>query len=121
MEQIQSHEIRDVYRIREGLLVEVHKYKSLGHYNYKKKKEKRVRGCKGLTILTEEYTDTWNNTTYPVGTYFLGSLPVEPINDPYQFKIEIKSSGGSILGDFVEMEKVLYTIKEIMNKYSTML
>lgn len=117
MEQIQSHEIKDIYRIKEGLLVEIWKYESIGYHDYSKKNEKRVRGCKGLTVLTEEYTGSYDKKTYPVGTYFYHGTPVKPVTDGKLFKVEIKSSGGSILGSFDEIDKVLNDIKDILSKY----
>lgn len=117
MEQIQTHEIKDIYRIREGLLVEIWKYEGIGYHDYSKKKEKRVRGCKGLTILTEECTGSYDKKTYPVGTYFYNSTPVKPITDGKLFKVEIKSSGGSILGGFNEIDRVLKDIESILSKY----
>ncbi|MFB5758991.1 hypothetical protein [Paenibacillus medicaginis] len=117
MEQIQSHEIKDIWRIREGLLVEVYKYKSLVYHIHSKKKEKRVRGCKGLTELTEDYTDSYYKKTFPKGTLFYYSSPVEPVTDPKQFKIEIKSSGGSIFGSSDEISKVLTDINTLISKY----
>lgn len=117
MEQIQTHEIKDIYRIREGLLVEIYKYERLGYHDYSKKKEKRVRGCKGLTILTEEYTGSYEKKTYPVGTYFYHSAPVKPVVDVKLFKVEIKSSGGSILGSFNEIDTVLKDIETILSRY----
>ncbi|MEK4025411.1 hypothetical protein [Sporosarcina sp. FSL W7-1283] len=117
MEQIQSHEIKDIYRVKEGLLVEIHKYESLGYHDFSKKKEKRVRGCKGLTILTEEFTDSYAKKTYPAGTYYYQSVPVKPIDDVKLFKAEIKSSGGSIMGNFDETEVILESIKDILNSY----
>ncbi|MEJ3719211.1 hypothetical protein WGM54_14415 [Paenibacillus polymyxa] len=89
MEQIQSHEVKDIWRIREGLLVEIHKYKSLGYHIHSKKEEKRVKGCKGLTELTKEYTDSYYQKTFPKGTLFYHGSPVEPVTDPQQFKLRL--------------------------------
>jgi hypothetical protein len=117
MEQIQNHEIKDIWRIRDGLLVEVFKYKSIGHHSYTKKQEKRVMGCKGLTVLTSSYTDSYSKKTYSKGTLLYNSCPVEPLDDKSQFKFEIKSSGGSIFGSVNEIEKVLKDIENLMRKY----
>lgn len=117
MEQIQSHEVKDIWRIREGLLVEIHKYKSLGYHIHSKKEEKRVKGCKGLTELTKEYTDSYYQKTFPKGTLFYHGSPVEPVTDPQQFKIEIKSSGGSIWGSINEVNVVLKDINTLVGKY----
>ncbi|GMX64550.1 hypothetical protein Elgi_38190 [Paenibacillus elgii] len=117
MEKIQSHEIKDIWRIQEGLLVEVHKYRILGYYIHSKKSEKRVKGCKGLTILIEEYTDSYHKKTFPKGTLFYYGTPVEPVTDKNLFSIEIKSSGGSVLGTISETEKVLRDLESLIKQY----
>jgi hypothetical protein len=118
MEKIQSHEIKDIWRVRDGLLIEIHKYESLGYSVYGRDvKTKVIRGCKKLKELKEDYTDTYCKKTYPKGILIYGSTPVKPITDVSQFKVEIKSSGGSIYGDIKEIEKVLKSIEEIIDKY----
>lgn len=119
MEQIQTHEIKDIYRIKNGLLVEISKYRSIGHHIHSKRSEKRVRGCKGLTILTEEYTDSYYKKIFPKGTLFYHGMPVEPLTDVNEFEIEIKSSGGSISGDFDETRKIMMAIEDVLSKYKT--
>jgi hypothetical protein len=117
MEKIQSHDIKDIWRVRDGLLVEIYKYEYIGHSLGSDAKTKIIRGCKGLKELTEDFIDSYWKQSYPKGTFIYGHFPVKPIYDPYQFKAEIKSSGGSILGSFVEIEKVLEDIKLILNNY----
>ncbi|MEX0597806.1 MAG: hypothetical protein WD512_15040 [Candidatus Paceibacterota bacterium] len=120
MEKIQSHDIKDIWRVRDGLLVEVYKYESVSNYNcysYPKKSFKIVRGCKGLTISKEDITDNFRDETHPTGTLFYHGTPVKPITDVSKFKAEIKSSGGSVIGSISEMGKLLKDIELILNKY----
>lgn len=111
MEQIQAHEIKDVYRIKDGVLVEVVKYQTLGSWLHGKRPEKRVKGCKGLTILKEEFKGVKE------GTYLYEGRPVEVLTDPTQFRFEIKSSGGTIQGDSEQLQKLLKTIQELIKTY----
>jgi hypothetical protein len=119
MEKIQSHEIKDIWRIRDGLLVEVHKSKSLGSCWIRSSKiVKQVRGCKGLTELKEDYYDDYRKKTFLKGTLIYYNSPVEPETDKSKFKFEIKSSGGSILGNnIVDVKKVVRDIESVINTY----
>ncbi|MFS0905649.1 hypothetical protein AB3N02_21635 [Priestia aryabhattai] len=118
MEKIQSHAIKDIWRVREGLLVEVWKYESLGHSLYGKKiSVKRVRGCKGLTELKEDCVDSFYKKEYKKGTLLYFNQPVQPITDTKKFRVEIKSSGGSIFDDMNGIRKVLADIEVILESY----
>lgn len=111
MEPIQRHEVKDVYRVAPGLLVEVNKYQPIGSWHHGKRPEKRVRGCKGLTILQESFQG------YNAGTYYLGSRPVEALTDPTKFTFEIKSSGGTIAGDAITLTHILEDIQNVLKTY----
>ncbi|QPK89839.1 hypothetical protein IEN91_05220 [Bacillus velezensis] len=118
MERIQSHEIKDIWRVRDGLLIVISKFQSLGCNIYDNQMKTRiVRGCKGLKELKEDYIDQWSKKTYRKGTLLLHATPVEPITDVNKFRVEIKSSGGSVLGSITEMNSVLNDIKTILFKY----
>lgn len=117
MEKIQNHEIKDIYRVRDGLLVEIKKYKRLGFYLSSSYKAKIVRGCKGLKILTEDCFDSYNDKFYKKGTYIYEGTPVEPLIDKSLFTYEIKSSGGSISGNDKDIINILEKIENIIKKY----
>ncbi|HHT7008391.1 TPA: hypothetical protein ACTZ3A_000930 [Bacillus cereus] len=40
MEQIKSHPVKDVYRITDGLLIEIHKYERIGNVWMQQNKQK---------------------------------------------------------------------------------
>lgn len=117
--KIQSHEIQDIYRIQDGLLLVVNKYIRLGHnlYGKSKGKTKQQRGCKGLTITTADITDKFLNVTYPIGTLLLNGSPVRATADINRFKFEIKSSGGTIEGSITEVRRSLQEIENIIGDY----
>lgn len=116
MKQTQAHELVDKYRIQDGLVVEVLKYESLGGYYYGQMKHKRLKGCKGGSVLTEDFTDNVGRLL-PKGTLFLDTTPVRPITNFDEFRFEIRSSGGCIHGDGNEIESVLKQIQHIINSY----
>jgi len=116
MKQTQSHELVDKYKIQDGLIVEVLKYESLGGYYYNKLPSKRLTGCKGGSILTEDYEDGVGRVL-PKGTMFLHTSPVRPITNVDEFRFEIRVSGGVIQGDSHAIESALKDIKHIINSY----
>jgi len=117
-EKIKSHPIMDIWRVREGLLVEVLKYKSTSvSRTLNGAKTKIVRGCSGLKELKEDWVISSSGEVFPAGTLFLHGTPVEPLTDPKEFKFDIKSSGGSIYGTPVEISNVLNHIQQILASY----
>jgi hypothetical protein len=117
LEKIQDHEIKDIYRIRDGLLVEVSKYNNLGYRLGSGFKAKGVRGCKGLKVLIEDFEDKYYKKIFKKGTYIYYDSPVEVLTDVNSYKYEIKSSGGSIYGSELELDKVLENINKIFKLY----
>ncbi|AMB18725.1 hypothetical protein BH780_gp142 [Bacillus phage Eldridge] len=118
MNKIKSHDIMDVWQVRDGFLVEVMKYKSLGYArNFSGAKTKIVRGCSGLKELKEEWVLPYSNKTFPAGTLFLHGTPVEPLTDPNDFVYGLKSSGGALYGSWSEMESVLADVQSIIDSY----
>jgi hypothetical protein len=117
MEQIQDHPIQDVWRVKSGLLVVINKYESIGSWLSGKTKTKVIRGCKNLKELKEDYTDSYYKTTYPKGTLLLGSTPVKAITGVRDFRVEVKSSGGTIEGGIGDIQDVMNDIDIILAKY----
>ncbi|UUV46534.1 hypothetical protein [Bacillus phage vB_BanS-Thrax3] len=118
MEKIKSHAIADVWRVKEGLLVNVYKYKGISkkYCTIPTSKTKVVRGCTGLRALKEDYT-TSDGETFKAGTFVLNTSPVEPLTDVQEFKFDVTSSGGSIYGYINEVERVLHNIQDILDTY----
>ncbi|AKQ08266.1 hypothetical protein PP655_gp074 [Bacillus phage PBC4] len=116
MKQTQAHELVDKYKIQDGLIVEVLKYESLGGYYYNKLPSKRLAGCKGGSVLTEDYEDGVGRVL-PKGTMFLHTSPVRPITNVDDFRFEIRVSGGCIQGKHYQIEKVLNQIQYLIKSY----
>lgn len=119
MEKIKSHPIRDVWRVKAGVLVTVDKYNHLGGYYHSipKKSMKIVRGCTGLTELKVDYTASTGEIVKK-GTLMLnGTSPVEPLENFEDFRFDVTSSGGSIYGSVREVKRVLEKIQDILDSY----
>lgn len=113
MEQIKSHPVKDVYRITDGLLIEIHKYERIGNvWMQENKQTKVVRGCTGLRVLMEDYGDT-----LPKGTFLLNSIPIRVVTNANLFKAEIKTNGSGLYGSIPELERTLKTIQNILDSY----
>lgn len=122
MEQIQDHPIQDIWRVKPGLLVVINKYERIGSWlSVSSKQTKVVRGCKGLRVLTEDFHNQYEKVSYLKGTYLFGTAPVKPISDYRKFKVEVKSSGGTIEGSLKEVQDVMSDIDVIMAKYMVQL
>lgn len=118
MEKIKSHAVADVWRVKEGVLVNVYKYKRTGgfYYTIPNSKTKIVRGCTGLRELKEDYTGR-DGEVLKKGTLILNTTPVVPITDVADFKFDVTSSGGSIYGSITDVERVLHNIQDILDTY----
>ncbi|MFJ8531177.1 hypothetical protein [Bacillus sp. NPDC094106] len=118
MEKIQSHPVKDIYRIVDGLLVEIHKYERIGDVWIRENKStKGVQGCRGLRVLKEDYTDSYYKTTIPKGTFILNTMPIRVLTDSNLFKAEIKTNGSGLYGSIPEVEKTLHTIQQILTDF----
>lgn len=117
MEKIKSHAVADVWRVKEGVLVNVYKYKRTGgYYDVPNSKTKVVRGCTGLRELKDDFIPRIG-TILKKGTLVLHRTPVEPITDVKDFKFDVTSSGGSIYGSITDVERVLHNIQDILDTY----
>lgn len=120
IEVVQEHEIKDVYRIREGLLVEIRKYKEVpGYYMYDVNKiSKAVKGCTGARALKADYVSKYDESIkFSKGTIFMGNVPIEVTSDPKEFRVELRSSGGVIGGSVEEIREVMKKVDKILKGY----
>jgi len=119
MEKIKSHPIRDVWRVKAGVLVTVDKYNHLqGYYpSIPKSLLKGVKGCTGLKELKADLPLS-EGLVLKKGTFMLnGTSPVEPLENFEDFRFDVTSSGGSIYGSVREVKRVLEKIQDILDSY----
>lgn len=118
VEQIQTHDFVDKYRIKDGLILEVNKYKRLYNvYIHRNELGKVVRGCKDLRVLKEDYYDSYRDVTVPAGTFMYQGGFIGKADSVSDYRYELKSSGGSIYGSSEDMFEILEAVEHILNSY----
>jgi hypothetical protein len=123
MQKIQAHFLQDIYRLKEGVILEVNKFKSgkwfsessIKHSSQKIKK-KKLQGI-SKTYEFQEDVELYDGTILPKGTYLFGSSIVAPISRTQEYRIELKLSGGSLMGDMELHRKLYREIESIMSSY----
>lgn len=115
MEIVQKHELQDIYRLEAGVLLVVNKYKNIVHVSEKFKKKKLTGISKGY--ISEEAVTTWRDVHVPKGTYFLDTNAVEPLTNPDEYSIELKTSGGTIHGNPAKHRAIYRKIEDIIASY----
>ncbi len=124
MEVLANTEYQDVYRIVDGVLLIVNKFKRI---IYDKDKYFRVsfseakfksynKGCqKWLKVLKEDYHDEYSNISVPIGTVLYQDYPVELTIKPENYIYEIKTTGNAFGGDYNEVMDMINDIREVMD------
>ena len=106
MEVLANTEYQDVYRIVDGVLLIVNKFKRIIYdedkyfrVSFSKAKLKSYnKGCqKWLKVLKEDYYDAYSNITVPKGTVLYQDYPIKLSN---VYKYEVKTTG-------TELDKIL--------------
>lgn len=117
MEIIQKGKFLDKIRIKDGLILEVHKYERIGfsssNFRFKKDVFKRIEP--DVIQCKISVTDSWDNKTYPEGTYFKNQYPIKEV-EPDSYTYEIRTAGGIICGNknavLDNLDVIIETIKE---------
>lgn len=127
MEVLANTEYQDVYRIVDGVLLIVNKFKRIIYdedkyfrVSFSKAKLKSYnKGCqKWLKVLKEDYYDAYSNITVPRGTVLYHGYPIEPTIKPENYRYQIKTTGDAFGGDFTDMMAYLEMIAEIMKEHN---
>ena len=115
-------EYQDLYRITDGVLLVVNKFKPIyyGEDKYVSLYDPKVKsynkGCqKRLKILKEDYYKQYDDITVPKGTVLYYERPVELV-DKSEWNYQIKTTGESLSGDFDEVTELLKSIFKIVDK-----
>ena len=113
-------EYQDLYRVTDGVLLVVNKFKRIDYSNvtdkpvgalYRAKTSKYNKGCQDcLKVLKSDYVDTYSNVTVPKGTVLYHNRPVEVTTDGLEYQYQIKTTGDLFSGDADEMENMLSDI-----------
>lgn len=121
MEQITKHEYLDVYRVADGVLLNVKKYKEedtnwaySNHYN-DKMVFKKIKGLKNLYECILDVVGKYYSIS--VGDIIYGTNKISLITNATEYRYEIKTTGEMFSGDYKEVSNYLYVIIEVMDRY----
>ena len=126
MEVLANTEYQDVYRIVDGVLLIVNKFKRIIYDEDKyfgvslneAKLKSYNKGCqKWLKVLKEDYHDEYSNISVPKGTVLYQYYPVEPTIKPENYIYEIKTTGNAFGGDYNEVTDIIDNIYKLMDRY----
>ena len=128
MEIISSNEWQDCYRIMDGYLFVVNKFREKEMYgvtykippNYYKKLGPNVKGK--LWILTRpvkyyDGDDHEENAEFPVGSVFYEERPVEKIDNPYFFACFPRTAYNNLCGNIKYWDNIAREIQNITSLY----
>lgn len=124
MEVLANTEYQDVYRIVDGVLLIVNKFKRIIYdedkyfrVSFSKSKLKSYnKGCqKWLKVLKEDYHDEYSNISVPKGTVLYQDYPVELTIKPENYIYEIKTTGDAFGGDYSKVMNMIANIREVMD------
>lgn len=119
IEIIVQSDYQDIYRIKDGVLLIINKFKQTEIPNDKyaqvrwpDRSNSRLykKGCqKELKYLITEYTDDYHNWTLPVGSVLYNGRPIEKVGRQ-DWTYQIKTTGESFSGYKCD---ILYMLKKI--------
>lgn len=122
VEILAETEYQDLYRITDGVLLVVNKFKPIDYGEdkyvslYDPKVKSYNKGCqKRLKILKEDYYKQYDDITVPKGTVLYYGRPVELARKD-EWNYQIKTTGESLSGDFDEVTELLTSIIKIIDK-----
>lgn len=121
MQILAETEYQDLYRVTDGVLLVVNKFKPIDYsgkttrhiyiYSSDAKTGKYNKGCQDcLKVLKNDYYDKYADVTIPKGTVLYHSTPVEPTTDELEYRYQIKTTGELFSGSLDEMDKMLSDI-----------
>lgn len=129
MQTLCESEYQDIYRIKDGVLLVVNKFKPIDYskitdgyvYIYNSKTHKYKKGCQNcLKILKEDYIcyDEYADITIPKGTVVYYNTPVELLLDKSEYQYQIKTTGEMFSGNSKEIIEYINDIISVINNNS---
>lgn len=121
MEVLANTEYQDVYRIVDGVLLIVNKFKRIIYdedkyfrvYASKAKLKSYNKGCqKWLKVLKEDYYDAYSNITVLKDTVLYQDYPIKLSN---VYKYEVKTTATSFSGNYSTVKSIINDIREVMD------
>lgn len=122
VEILAETEYQDLYRITDGVLLVVNKFKPIDYGEdkyvslYDPKVKSYNKGCqKQLKILKEDYYSKYVDVTVSQGTVLYYGRPVELARKD-EWNYQIKTTGESLSGSLDEVTELLTSIIKIIDK-----
>lgn len=123
MQVVCESDYQDIYRITDGVLLVVNKFKLIDYsdrtdrwvsiQDISVKWGKYKKECQDhLKILKKDHYDKWSGITVPKGTVLCHGAPVEVETDKSKYEYQIKTTGEMFSGD---SEMILDYINDIVN------
>ena len=119
MQILAETEYQDLYRVTDGVLLVVNKFKPIDYISrfgrrigflYSAKLSKYNKDCQNcLKVLKNDYYDKYADIKIPKGTVTYNDRPVELV-DKSDYKYQIKTTGDLFSGSADEMETMLSDI-----------
>lgn len=117
MQILAETEYQDIYRVTDGVLLVVNKFKPIKYskpiYLYSAKTSKYNPKCQEyLKIVKSNYSDDYigEGVVIPKGTVLYHCQPVEVTDDKLEYQYQIKTTGDAFSGNVEEIEKMLSDI-----------
>lgn len=121
VEILAETEYQDLYRITDGVLLVVNKFKPIDYEKdkyvslYDPKVKSYNKGCqKRLKILKEDYYSKYEDVTVSQGTVLYYGRPVELV-DKSEWNYQVKTTGEALSGDYHEITELLKSILKKVN------
>jgi hypothetical protein len=123
IEILAQTEYQDLYRISDGVLLVINKFKYIDFSNkttrflriYRRGLKKYNKGCQEqLKILDKDYFDEYDTITVKKGTILYENRPVSKTDNKEDWTYEVKTTGSSLGGNFDLVEGMLSSILKLI-------
>ena len=122
MRVLAETEYQDVYRVTDGVLFVINKFKPINYGRdkwislFNPKTKSYNKGCQNqLKVLKEYYYLPYYDITVPKGAVLYYGRPVELVSKD-EWDYQIKTTGGSFSGD---IDRITELINEILKKINS--
>lgn len=117
MEAICKTDYQDVYRVKNGVLLIVNKFRYItnedgtcDYIGHPLNNKHYASNCQGsLRVLTEEYYDWHKQRTYDIGQMMYRGYPIELANKS-EWSFQVKTAGDALSGDIGTITMLLNEI-----------
>lgn len=125
MQTVVETEYQDIYRVKDGALLIVNKFKPIDYStqtdsfvrvydDYRNCRQYNKNCQRHLKVLKKDVYVSLSDITIPKGTVLYQGRPVNSINNAEEFEYQIKTTSDSFSGNSSEMAFMLNDIMNIM-------